>query len=58
MPIDLKQLLEMFEHDNPNLPSDKKQTQTSKKSCKHKFIPLFNSISCEFCGVDQEKKNG
>jgi hypothetical protein len=30
-------------------------TSTIKKTCKHEFIPLFNTKSCKTCGIDQDK---
>jgi hypothetical protein len=38
------------------LNEEKSISQTSKdKTCQHKFIPFFNTISCKFCGIDKDK---
>jgi hypothetical protein len=63
MPIDIEQLLEMFDNDptktelnKTGRPKQKLKPRKTKKNCNHEFIPLFNSISCKFCGLDQDKK--
>jgi hypothetical protein len=55
MPLDLEQLLKLFDEHNVNPGDNITKNRKKLKKCKHKFIPMFNSISCEFCGIDKDK---
>jgi hypothetical protein len=38
--------------------SDPKSEEMAEKRevlCRHIFVPLFNTISCKYCGIDQDK---
>lgn len=55
MPIDLDDLMDLFDQEWPDVEFDKLPDKAKQAVCRHEFIPLFSTISCRFCGLDIDK---